>query len=121
VRASRAVLLLAAVGLALGDCGGAPHWRLESSPRADVHRFRRALPDSPGQVLAVRNLSNQVVEVRVLTLRDCRNVRGGCQAAIPLGIVLEHGEFRELLTIHPEDPDEPLSFRWGVGVTYVTR
>ena len=72
----------------------------------------RALPDRPGLVLMFRPTdTSSALLLRSVRLRECENVRGGCDIDLPADGRVEPLQAVDVLTVFPIDPSKPMSFK----------
>ena len=80
-------------------------------PGERVVAWTEDLQRQPGFALYFRNVSNLPVRISSLTLYECLNITGDCNAIDP-GILLQPGEVRRARTIEPADARKPFSYRY---------
>jgi hypothetical protein len=71
----------------------------------------RELSDGSGHVLLFTNDHDYPVEIQSLSLRDCQNIRGGCQMNMPVSVRAEAGQTVDVLIVMLIDPSQPFLYK----------
>ena len=72
-------------------------------------------PMASGQIVYVENRSSVPVTVYSVTLRDCENVKGGCNGPRPLNLVIRPAARASLIRVEPANAANAFSFHYTFG------
>ena len=103
-----------AATLAVG-CSSATRHAYVAPTDQTVYTTVEATPMSPGQIVYVENSSSVPVTVYSVTLRECANIKGGCNGPRTLNLHVPPAAKATLIRVEPANVGKAFKFGFTFG------